>query len=77
MLMGVKVAVPGKDERARTLAGAVNTVHVRQRVLFLYVYHDYAGDADRQWTQDVSRSWVKATLDANAPGPVAPAKATE
>ncbi|MGH8315432.1 MAG: hypothetical protein ACRETU_09835 [Steroidobacterales bacterium] len=77
MLMGVKVAVPGKDERARTLAGAVNTVHVRQRVLFLYVYHDYESDADRQSTQDVSRSWVKATLDANAPGPVAPAKAAE
>lgn len=77
MLLGVKVAVPGKEERSRTLAGAVNTVHVRQRVLFLYVYHGYETDADRKWTEDSSRTWVKSTLDANAQSPAAPAKATE
>jgi hypothetical protein len=77
MLMGVKIAVPGKEERARTLVGAVSTVHVRQRVLFLYVYHDYDGDADRKWTQDTSRSWVKALLVANAASPVEAPKTTE
>jgi hypothetical protein len=77
MLIGVKVGVRGQEERARTLVGAVNTVRVRQRVLFLYVYHDYDGDADRKWTQDISRSWVKAMLDANAEPPASPPKATE
>jgi hypothetical protein len=73
----MRVQAAGADETAtsRTLVCAANTVRVRNRLLYLFVYAQYASDADKVWTERVSRDWINATWTANRSG-VAPAART-
>jgi hypothetical protein len=72
----MRVQAAGADETGnpRTLVCAANTVRVRNRLLYLFVYAQYASDADKVWTERVSRDWINATWRANPASAASAAK---
>jgi hypothetical protein len=72
----MRVQAAGADETVnpRTLVCAANTVRVRRRLLYLFAYAQYASDADKVWTEKVSRDWINATWRANPAGAAPAAK---
>ena len=53
------------DEEGYLVAGATNVLHVARRVVFAYVYSNYAHEADREWVRQVSNEWSGDILSRN------------
>ncbi len=62
MFMTVGVAVDGDDVQSSVLAATSLTLHVKDKVIFLYVY---GSKSDLNWTRQVAAMWATDIVAAN------------
>ena len=62
MYMSVAANVGGEANDAQVVSATMLAVHVKERVLFLYVYGD---EADVAWTRSTASQWADAIRAAN------------
>lgn len=62
-IITVEAAVDGEKDGPRVLAGTNLFLHVKDKLLFLYVY---GAEGDLEWTRQMASSWAGAIVAANA-----------
>jgi len=66
MFMTVSATVNGEDMGSDVLSATMLTLHVRDKVLFLYVY---GAQADLLWTRETAKAWADNILAENGNSP--------
>jgi hypothetical protein len=69
MDMGLIMKAQVANGPVKTVVAAMSLVDVKGKFLFLYVYSDYHGQADADWTRTMAKSWREAIIAAN-PGEI-------
>lgn len=64
MYMTVSATVNGADMGSEVLSATMLTLHVGDKVLFLYVY---GAQSDLLWTRETANAWAESIVAANPP----------
>ena len=55
----------GGTSESKMIVNVSAIVHAREKVVFLYTYSLYRGEADIEWAKQVTREWAERFLKAN------------
>jgi len=64
-----KIQFGSTSTLSETMIAGASVVDVRGKVIFLYVYADYAGQADLTWVRSTVKAWRESIVAAN-PGEI-------
>ena len=65
MVANVKVDDGSGTPVERAIACGMSLVHVKGKIVYLYVYRQYTDEATLDWVKKTAEKWVNETLAAN------------
>lgn len=64
MMMKLNLQV-GESQKEGLMIFSANLIRVKQRMIFLYVYHRFDAEADIATTRNLTKQWMNKVLNAN------------